>query len=1206
MYLFNTSTGMDRPCLAPYFKPFQAIYTWIPGINSSTRRQIIMRINLIAILITISLLQAAASSFGQRVTLHENNASLQQVLLSIKKQTKFTFLYNSDLIKAAKKVNLNLENVKLEHALEACFQDQDLSFKIIENTVVIKKKDFSVLEQMKNYISFIELKGKVLDENGGPLPGATVQVKNTKKTAITNTDGAFELHAVDDKAILVVSYIGYKSKEVPANQGSPMTITLEINPGLLSEIAVVSTGYQDIPKERAAGSFSVINADKDLSGKLQANIMDRIEGMSAGLTSYKVGGVRKTQIRGISTISGESAPLYVLDGAPFEGDPQTINPADVESVTILKDATAASIYGARSANGVIVINTKRGKKGPLKVSYNATIQFTPLPDRSYANKMSSAELVDFQREMFNYRSGSYSAIDPRKAMNDVYKLFYEQREGHITEAELQTALDVYRNNDRYDQVVNEFIRKTAIDHQHNLSLSGGSDFYTYNFSGNYMGSNPYEREQSTNRVGFNFNNTLNLNKWLKLNIGILGSKQKEDYDNGISGVGMLNAGKASYFMLRDGQGNPVNWLNSKSQFEIDRLNGLRLQDENFAPVNEMNTKHLNNENNYLNINIGTNIKIIDGLSLNLLYQKERTDEYFKQYYNRNAYNVKTQINDATLIKPDGTITNLIPVGGQLSEIRSDKNSHTLRGQLNFSKLFGKHRLEMIAGAEQRKIQSSGTNIYKYGYDDFNLSYKLINEAALAVATLGTESINNRFQLNRLEKGFASTENRFVSFYGNGSYTYDNKITASASIRMDQSNLFGTDPKYQYKPLWSVGLMYVISENQNDWLDRLSVRGTYGINGNISKLNGPYMITRDAGPNSNTNESQAYVQSPPNSGLRWEKTNVTNLAFDFSLLKNRFFGSVEFYNKSTTDLLGFQTTDPTIGWSSVMLNYGSMRNRGTDISLTSTNLTTRDFKWNTTLNFNYNKNVLTKLENEGKSVYSYIDKGQNRVGVPMNSIYSIRYKGLDDKGKPIALTKEGKEVKSTDQLTISDLIHEGTATPPYAVSLSNSMSYKNFDLFFMFIYYGGHVMRDVYAPYLTKYAELNYTSNMDRNALNYWKKPGDESIPGIAPGFTSAASSVITNIWEAGNQGIQKADYIKLRDITLSYNLSNALLKRNHIQHLRFSLQVQNAWRWSANKQNLDPEVWLGTTNSSAFSPLSPPTRGILLPPTYTFGLSANF
>lgn len=1196
---------MDRPRLAPYFKPFQAIYTWISGVNSSTRRQIIMRINLIAILITISLVQAAASTFGQRVTLHEKNASLQQVLLSIKKQTKITFLYNSDLIKAAKKVNLNLENVKLEQALEACFQEQDLSFKIIENTVVIKKKDFSVLDQVKNYFKFIEVRGKVIDGNGGPLPGATVQVKNTKKTAITNAEGEFELSAVDDKATLVVSYIGYKSKEVPANQESPMAITLEINPALLSEISVVSTGYQDIPKERAAGSFSVINADKDLSGKLQNNIMDRIEGMSAGLTSYKVGGVRKTQIRGISTVLGEVAPLYVLDGAPFEGDVQSINPSDIETITILKDATAASIYGARSANGVIVINTRKGKKGPVQLNYNGTVKFSPLPDRSYTNKMSSAELVDFQREMFNYRSGSYSAIDPRKAMNDVYRLFYEQREGHMTEAELQTALDVYRKNDRYDQVLDEFIRKTAIDQQHNLSLSGGSDLHTYNFSGNYMLSNPYEREQSSSRIGFNFNNTLNLTKWLKLNVGVLGSKQTEDYDTGINGMSLLNAGKASYFMLRDEQGNPVNWLNSKSQLEIDRLNSLRLQDENFAAVNELHTRHYNNINNYLNVNVSTNIKILKELSLNLLYQKERTDEYNKQFYSKNAYSIKTQINDATVIRPDGTINNLIPVGGQLNETRGDRNSHTLRAQLNFSKLFGeKHRLEMIAGAEQRKTLGTSTNTYKYGYDDDGLGYKLINEAALSVATLGTEAVTGRFSWSRPEKGFVNREDRFVSFYGNGSYTYDNKFTATASIRMDQSNLFGTDPKYQYKPLWSLGLMYVISENQNDWLDRLTVRTTYGINGNVSKLSGPYMITKDDGTNPYTNEAEAIIDSPPNSGLRWEKTKVTNLAFDFSLLKSRFSGSVEFYNKSTTDLLGYQTTDPTIGWNSVMLNYGSMRNRGIDVSLTSANLTTKDFKWNTTMNFNYNKNVLTDLENSGKSIASYLDKGQNRIGKPMNSIYSIRYKGLDEKGSPIALTKEGKEVKNTDQLTVSDLIHEGTATPPFAVSLSNSMSYKNFDLFFMFIYYGGHVMRDVLSPYLTKYAELNYTSNMERNALNYWKKPGDELTPGMAPAFASAASTTITNIWEAGNHGIQKADYIKLRDITLSYNLANQVLKRNHIQKLRFSLQVQNAWRWAANKQNLDPEAWVGTTHYS--SPGGGPSRGTLFPATYTFGLSANF
>lgn len=1226
MYLFNTSKGMDKACLAPYFKPFQAIYARLSSINSLTRRQIMMRINLITIMITMTLVQAAASTFAQRVTLREKNASLQQVLLSIKKQTNYTFLYNSDLVKSAKKVSVNLENVKLEQALDACFQDQDLSFKIIENTVVIKKKDFTVLDQIKSTFKFVEVKGKVLDESGLPLPGATVQVKDTKKTVVTDGNGAFQIPAVDEKAILVVSFIGYKVKEVPVSQGNPITIKLEVNPGQLSEISIVSTGYQDIPKERAAGSIVSINADKDLKGKMQTNILDRIEGMAAGFTSYSKEGKTQFQIRGVSSLNAEVKPLIVVDGAPFEGDIQAINPSDVESVNILKDATAASIYGARSANGVIVITLRKGKKGPAKIAYNATAKFTPLPNPDYANKMSSAELVDFQREMFGYRSNSYESIDPRKSMNDVYRLLYDARQKEkvtgkwdaTDEAQLQTALDFYRNNDRYDQVVDEFMRKTALVQQHNLSLSGGSDFYTYNLSGNYMNNNPYEREQSNSRVGFNLNNTFNFTKWLKVNVGVLSSSLKEDYDNGTIGFNILNNGKASYYMLRDNNGNPVNWYNTKSQFEIDRLNALGLQDENFAPVNEMGSKHYNNNSNYLNLNFNANIQLAKGLSLNLLYQKERTDNYTKQYLSKNAYEVKTMINDATRINSNGSREFLIPMGGQVDETRGDINSHTLRAQLNYNKEFGeKHRIDFIAGAEQRSTLATSTRAYRYGYNDNSLSYGVLDEVSIGKPQVGTESLGNSFFYSKKKEGIYSDENRFVSFYGNGSYTFDRKLTATASIRMDQSNLFGTDPKYQYKPLWSTGLLYVLSENDNDWLDRLAIRATYGINGNISKKGGPYLIMKDyASPNPMSNEAHAYVDSPPNSGLRWEKTKVTNLGLDFSLLKAKFSGSIDLYNKNTSDLLGNRNLDPTLGWDKMFMNYGSMRNRGIDVSLTSKNMSTPDFNWSTTMNFNYNQNVVTNIENSGNAIYDYVEEPNTnmRVGKPMGAIYSIRYKGLDASGRPIALTKDGREVSKTNDLTVDDLIYQGTVTPPFSASLMNTLSYKNFDLFFMFIYYGGNKMRDVISPYLTKLPELNYTSNMDRLALNYWKKPGDENIPGIAPGFYSNATAAVTQLWTAADQNVQKADYIKLRDVTISYSLANAFLKKNFIQKLRLSFQVQNAWRWSANKQNLDPEVWGGmstipvNSTSEVAKPAikPPPSRGAFIPATYTFGLSVNF
>jgi TonB-linked SusC/RagA family outer membrane protein len=1210
MYFINTSHGVDEPRFAPIFKPLKGLYKCVPLIKPETRRQIIMRINLIAVFMTLCLMQAVASGFAQ-VTLHKKDASLNDVLKSIKQQTNYTFLYNSELLKDAKTVSINLDKAPIEEALKACFENQNLTFKIIEKTVLVKKKEVGILDKIVSYFATKDIGGTVLDEDGLPLPGATIQVKNSTKVVLTNGKGEFELKGIDEKAILVISFIGYKSKEISVSQASPVTIRLETNAGELAEVAIVSTGYQNIPKERAAGSFEVINADKDLKGKLQANILDRIEGMTAGLTSYKSTGntQNSVRIRGVSTLLGEAKPLYVVDGSPFEGDIQSINAADIETITVLKDANAASIYGARSANGVIVINTRRGKKGPVRITYNGIAKLTPLPNRDYSNKMSSSELVDFQREMFNYRSSAYPVVGERRSTHEVYKLYHEARKGNITEAELQSALEPYRNNDRYDQVVDELLRKTAINQTHNIAFSGGSDFYTYNLSGNYMLNSPYEREQSATRLGLNLNNTFNFTKWLKFDVGVISSKVNEDYDNGVLGMDLLDKGKASYFMLKDQYGRNVNWLNGKSQFEIDRLIGLGLQDENYSPLAELDKKHYTNTNNYLNLNFAANVKIIDGLSVNLLYQQERTEYYTKQYLTKDAYAVKTMLNDAAKKVHTGN-PYLIPTGGQLDETRADQNSHTLRAQANFNKLFGeKHRIDVIAGAEQRGILNTSTNMYKYGYDDHSLSYKPVDEDLLSAPYKGTEGLSGQYTLARKEKGFVNIENRYVSFYANGSYTYDRKLTFTGSIRMDQSNLFGTDPKYQYKPLWSTGVLYILSENQNEWLDRLAVRTSYGINGNIPKDSGPYIITKDyTSPNSQTKEAQAYIYSPPNAGLRWEKTKVTNIGLDFSLLKSRFSGSIEFYNKATSDLLGKQATDPTIGWSSVLLNYGSMTNRGVDFTFKSKNITTTDFAWSTGLNFNYNKNELTKLENASNTVYSYLERGQNRVGKPMDALYSVRYKGLDSKGRPIALTKDGREVNSTALLTPEDLVYSGTTTPPFAASMTNNLSYKNFDLFFMFIYYGGHVMRDVVSPYLTKLGELNYTSNLDRLALNYWKKPGDELTPGMAPGFLTAAPSTITNIWETNDQNIEKGDYIKLRDVTLSYNLSNEFLKKNYVKNLRFSFQVQNPWRWAANKQNLDTEAWTVATlvPSGVNNTLVAPTRGLAIPTTYSFGISANF
>lgn len=1159
------------------------------------RRKIWKIMKLTVMLLLAAFMHVSAGTFAQTVTLSLKKAPLTRVFREMQQQTGYSFLYSKEDLQKTDNVNLDLKNVQLSAALKQCFEDQPLTFTIVDKVVIIKRaREASAAPLSVEKVAAIPVTGTITDSSGTALPGASVVIKGTTRSAISDVDGRFNIDAKPGD-VLVIRYVGFNTKEVTVGKNTSIQIKLEQLSSRLAGISVVSTGYQTISKERATGSYSTITAD-DMSGKMQTGILDRLEGMAAGMTSYK----GKMQIRGVTTLSPQTAPLYVIDGMPFEGDSAVINPADIATVTVLKDATAASIYGARAANGVIVMTTKQGKAGAMRVTYSNAIKFTPLPSRSYRNLMSSAELVDFQRDMFNYRSGDYSAIDPRKGMNDVYRLLYERKGNKITEEQLQAALNVYRNSDRYDQMTDELLRKAMVTNQHTLGISGGSEKYRYNLSVNYLGTNPYEKAQQSQRLGYNLRNSFYFTKWMRVDVGVLGSSIKEDFDNGFLGMKNYNTGKASYYMLRDPNGQPTQWYLSKSQYEIDRLKGLGLQDETYRPLDELGRQHYTRKGNYLNLNIGANFKIINGLTLDVRYQSERMDTTIQQLYRKNANVVTTMLNDAT---PVTSPTSLLPLGGQFNETRATVATNMLRMQLNYDKLIGNdHEIQALAGAERRQVRNTATNIYKYGYDEYSLNYKPVDELALSQSLKNMQSLFGQFTLDRQKRegGFRDLEDRFVSFYGNASYSYKRRLTASGSIRMDQSNLFGTDPKYQYKPMWSAGLMYVVTDGGDiNWLDRLAVRTTYGVNGNIPKDAGPYMITVDNNTNPLTNESQAYVYSPPNAGLRWEKTKLANIGVDFSTLTGRLTGSVEFYNKNTSDLLGRMAADPTLGWNSFIVNYGSMYNRGIDITLTSTNVKTRHFRWNTTFNFNYNKNELTKLDVSDNSLYGYVYDLQRRQGIPLDGLYSIRYAGLDATGKPQAYTKDGKIVKSTQNLTINDLVYSGTTVPPYSASLQNTLHYKDFDLFFMFIYYGGHVMRDVTAPYLTKFPELNYTSNMDRQALNYWKKPGDEQNPDLAPAYFSGASTTTTAIWDAADSHISKATYIKLRDVTLSYNLPSALLKRAYIQSARLSFQVQNVWRWSANKQNLDPEVWNGTA-------LSAINRGQLVPPSYTIGVNVNF
>lgn len=1146
-------------------------------------------------------LNLSANVYSQKnlVSLDLSDVSVEQFVKAIKQQTEQRFMYNSKLVNKAGKVSVKVKDMELEEVLKMVLEKVNLEFEFYNNVILIRAKEEVSAAQQKRLI-----KGSVKDDKGLPLPGVTVLVKGTVTGVATDIDGKFELKCdTDVPVVLVFSFVGMKNKEITVGaQQQEVNVVLEPEAENLDEVIV--TGYQKISKERATGSFSVVTA-KDYKGKMETDIMSRIEGLVTGLVNYN----KQVSIRGVSTVYGDRDPLYVVDGVPYEGKIEAINPADVENISVLKDATAASIYGARAANGVIVITTRSGKSGKTRISYDGSVKFKPLPDLDYLKLMNSSQLVDLQVEGFAYYHTPYDNLNKRYSLNEVQELLYMAEQGQLGETELQQELDVYRNSNNKNQVKDQFLR-TAITHQHNLTLTGGTEKNNYLVSLNYYGNNPYEKNRNDERLGFTLKENVKFFDWLSADFGVIGSFTKDSGKNGFDNISSsgsrsntelsLYTGGTSYQMLRNVDGSSREWRKNKSDYELNRLESLGLQNERYIPLEEIDRQHYKDKSSYYRLQAGFNVKIIDGLTVDLRYQTESTQIKNRQLFDKDSYYVRNMVNEAATVNTQtGEVTENIPSGGQLFQIEEDIYSYTMRGQVNFNRVFEeKHSVVALAGAERRLVRDTKTQVYKMGYDDHSLSYKPINPLILSPISR-TESLSGSYNwVDENWNNFSQDEDRYVSFYGNASYTYNNRYSVTGSIRMDQSNLFGTDPKYQYRPLWSVGASWFMASEEFmsnvKWINRLNLRLTYGINGNVSKESGPYLTVKDYGYNSWTGDFSAYIENPPNPQLRWEKTAVTNLGVDFSFFNSRLNGTVDYYIRKSTDLLGNRETDPTLGWNSLLLNYGSLSNRGIEVSLSSKNIIKPNFEWGTNLNFSYNKNKITQMTSSGTTVFSYVKGVVHTEGRPMYSLFSYKYAGLDpENGAPLVYDKDGNKVSNVG--SIEELEYSGTTRPPYSASLINRLRYKGLSLSFMFVYNGGHVLRDEVSPYLSG----GSTTNISKKAVNHWRKPGDENIKGVAPAMNRSASYTLKQVWYAANKHVIKGDYIKLRDVTLSYDLPKGWLKKTYLNDVSVNCQISNLWRWVANDSDLDPEAY--TTTGYGWG-----ARTLPVPTTCTLGVSVTF
>ena len=419
--------------------------------------------------------------------------------------------------------------------------------------------------------------GIIVDEKGETLIGVTVAVKNGKNMCLTDAEGHFNIWLNSNESTLVISYIGMKTMEVAALHDGPLKIVMKVDDNPLNEVIV--TGYQTLSRERTTGSFNVVTADK-LKDKLQTNIINRLEGMVPGLV-FQNG---EYYLRGMSTLRGgptRNEPLLVVDGLPFEGNISSINPSVVKNITFLKDAAAASIYGARAANGVIVITTIDGKgNGKTSVQYDASIKFTPAPNMSGLHRLNSRELVDLQKDGFKYDPGQYAYLDPRERVNPVLELLYKNRAGIIDNNELEKGLEVYRNLDNRKEL-EDFYTKTGVRHQHNVSILGGNWANRYAVSLNYDGNSYNARYLSSERYGFSLRDNIGFFRWLNADLSVTGSFSRDKGDTGMGQFTDIYHNYPSYTMLRDKDGTPINFPKYKSDYELERLKELGLMDESF-------------------------------------------------------------------------------------------------------------------------------------------------------------------------------------------------------------------------------------------------------------------------------------------------------------------------------------------------------------------------------------------------------------------------------------------------------------------------------------------------------------------------------------------------------------------------------------------------------------------------------------------------
>jgi len=1147
-----------------------------------------------------------------KITINVENETIKSILNEIEKKSNYTFVYSSTQIDTKRKLSISARNEKVESVIQRLCTQAGLSYSIEGKRVVLTQK-LTVVEPVKGDKKEIQVKGKVLDDENLPMAGAYVFFKNNVNICgVTSLDGTFLILA-DENLIkedsLVVKYIGMKNIIVPYKAAQEYLFNCEQDVRYLEDVVV--TGYQTLSRERSSGSFSIVKSTALESKTASLNVVDRLEGLVPGLSVNMSKGSEKFLMRGLTSINAARSPLVVIDGVPttYETVTSLVNPNDVESISFLKDATAASIWGASAANGVINIVTKIGKpevRRP-KISYNSFISFKGKPDYDYQKMMNSSQLIDAAREVFSTTDFPWNTItndiNPRVYPHE--KILYDMSRGLINEATANSRLDSLKRLDNREQL-EKFLTRDAILTNHNLTFLGGSNFHSYYASYGYTSDNNYDKS-SSQKHQINLRQIFNFTKNIKLDL-----TANFAYETGkqflVPGLPATINNYLPYAMFEDNQGNPL------SQAYLQRYEAARNNAETQSKINldyipVLENTYAQNGSSTLNarVSAGLDIKLLPGLQYQGKFQYQRGYVKSFTYYNPYSYLVRDELVHYTVAPASSTAapTYYLPTtGGHYQSINNASTDWTVRNQLSFDRNIGEaHQFTALAGTEVRSNLLEGHSSYRRGFDMQTQTYqpydeKLLSTTGVAGAILRNSSSGNNTLSARNER-FSEVETRFFSLYANAAYTNNKKYTFNSSIRMDQSNLFGSNKSTQFKPIWSAGVSWNISREEfcnSRVFQNLVLRATFGYGGNSPRpgSGGLYDILYPVNI-AMFGELGYQPALPGNKSISWERTSTTNIGIDYAFINDRLSGSIDIYRKRTVDLLGNYPIDPTTGWYFAYGNLGKISNDGFELVINSLNVDNKDFSWSTLFTLSYNRNKITELERNTPLTYSSKIYESYIEGYPAFSLFGFDYIGLNNNGNPVARNAKGEEVTLSSQLTSDDPVFGGVTQPKWFGGLTNEFSYKNFSLSALVIYNLGYQMRDnVNMTYNNR-----ISTNLMQNFNDRWKQAGDEAttqIPKYIPLNSTSNSQRHIELYTQAVQNIISASYIKLRDITLTYKLSKKVSNKVYMDNISLYGQLNNLLIWANNKSGIDPEFY-DIRNGS---------RADKMPPYFTIGLKVNF